>query len=887
MISVSDFYTGAACPEALKIRKMNLDKAKRNLLLKQSISVMSELMLKGFKKEEILKEIGEILHYEPAWFLMPWQAKTQAEDDLYVFDRFIDWFTAAGYTLIKCNAKTHYNYGSIELKQQVSLIAEKEGKTEGFIIDWRQSKFSPRGRSIHTKLSNFLKLRVAKQYLEPLYPGIELSSVSMMNSKDRTGNLLSQFDGSGKTNNYYTANWESYVDEALGFNLKDFETDTKRIIAEPVQKKCADCFVKQYCEVPNVNMSEIAIDEQEHCADSVPVVVKKDTYKVPNFSKSQLEAVQTIEGPISVLAGPGSGKTAVITGRILEMKKRGIPMNNVLCITFAKKAAGELRERILPYMDENFMPTISTLNSLGYDILRQNAGIVGKKVLASDTDFKVLLKSVMALNKPIPGISYASYNAYEKNGLYDTVYTRFSQYKSLGSEAFFEQYPQIGRNEFEAVYQMYIELISQRNLITFDEQISMAVTFLKEHTAIRKQYHNMYRYIMVDEYQDISSEDAEFIEMLVNPETNNICVVGDDDQAIYGFRGGSNQYLIDFGNKYKAKTVVLGENYRSDINIVRSAQSVISANVNRMSKDVVSVNDKGVYPEVYDYADVSVIEALIKRYLDEGYKYSDIAILNIKNAPLDKLNKELGIPTVLVRAMLRDDRAFRLAHQLLDLSINGLDDASLFKTIRMFSKKISMEIAVLNQSDTSLYDKILKKYSLHPVTDVEYYMRHISKYNGIDGMESIYARIAVGLEMVKQLEPEELIPQISRIFFNDDVSVSGNMVADIIKSYNIKSMSSLYSMLNNMILFKDDKRIDYEKVYDAVKLLTAHDSKGKEFPCVIIWNAGEFEDDEESVRLLYVAMTRAKERLAILKPDASKGHLLERLKYVKKVSIEN
>ena len=870
-IKAKDFYI--ACEEAGRLEKLHLSANKRPLILAQTITDMCNRLAEGTEVDMSLK--GK---YLPEWFAYAWQAKKQEVEDAEVLHRFSEWFLAklkSSECYVKSNIICSVQHKDIVLEQVVDLLVRKtDGSAHAYIVEWRNHRFSPKGRSIHTKIDNAIQLRVAKEYLEPDYPGIEVSLISLMRTDDRNGSIKPQFSEETARKNLLTPKWESYYSEQ-GFLMDDFVKDTDKIIEEPVQKKCSDCLVKEFCCVPKCG--EIVLASGNEHSENMKVAEK--SYSLPEFSEEQKKAVNTLDGPVIVVAGPGSGKTAVLTGRVLALKKRGACMKRVLLISFAREAAKEISSRVMPYMDEDDKPVISTLNALGYDILRQSEKITGRKCrLARETDFKVLLKSILGLCNPIPGISYAAGNAYERHGLYDNVYSKIVEYTSSPQEdksLFFEKYPDIGKKEFLSVVDMFISAKNQKGFISYDEQISLALETLKEYPDILKQYQKFYTYIMVDEFQDVSREQAEFIYLLADKH-RNLCVVGDDDQEIYGFRGSTNECMLEFAEKFNAKTIILSDNYRSGSSIVRTSQSVIHANPEkRIEKPISGVRYDVNKPLLYPNADEATLDSVISECMAAGYKYSDIAILSIRNAPLEDLAKKMKVPVLLNKARLIDDFAFVLAHQFLALDIYGLSDSEFYKTVKMLSENQASTIHRKN-SHLSLYEDVREQYGLRDVrTDAEYYLENIDMYRE-DSMPTVFAKIAVGLQLVEQLEPEELMPQLARIF-GVDGSVVSEMVAELCVSGNIHSMATLYSCIHNMIMFRDDTRIRYQQQTDAVTLMTSHDAKGKEFPCVIIWGVDEFTDSPESVRLLYVAMTRAEDRLYLLKKGISKGCLLESL----------
>lgn len=880
-MKAKDFYDKMACKELYSLQKMHLSENKRPFILESVVRKMCDDISKNKKSEDILNEISEYLTYayKNEWFAFLWQKQEQIQYDVKVLERFLKWFYLEEHKIkkilpnINCciplAADVSEKMGSDSMTAFAHLvITYSDGTYTAFCIKWYQTRFSPSGRSVHTKLHNSLELRLLKQSLEPKYPGIRVGYISLRTDADVKGELVSEFHADpskGKKANIQIPNWSSYQEGKI-FRMQDFMEDTAYVLKQPVLRQCSNCLQKELCKIPNFRSS-----------GKGKIIAKqgsKEAYIVPEFSKEQLQAVNTVEGPLIVLAGPGSGKTAVLTGRVLAMKKAGIHMSHLLIITFAKKAATELQYRIFPYCEDE-QPYISTLNSLGYDILLNNQKAIGKVSFASEVELKVLLKSVLESCEPIQGISYSSVNRYEPHGLYDNVYRKIGEYASLGEVAFFEKHPEIGQRQFSDVYNCFMELKKAKGMVTYSEQISLAIRLLKDRPDILKQYHGVFRYIMVDEFQDISDEQMEFINILLGPTNRNLCVVGDDDQSIYGFRGGTNKYMLEFSKTFSdAKTVILRENYRSSVGIVQACQSVIQNNVERLKKEIFSAKKTSIYPKLYRDADIEKLGKIIAHLHEEGFKYQDIAILAKRNNPLSELFQLLDVPCMTSHNCLIEDKSFLIARMILKIHFSGLvKDRDFFQFTRMFSQERSL---ALERFESDFCESVIKEGSLHPLNDSAYYMENIDVFSNPDTDAGIIARLSIGMEFVKQLNPSELVSQIARVYLDDADSKAGKMLEELCKEKQFKDMFALYRYMDYMYLFKDDTRIEYEDETDAVQLMTAHDSKGKQFPCVIIWNAGEFDDSEESRRLLYVAMTRAEQCLYICKErGTARGNILD------------
>ena len=362
-----------------------------------------------------------------------------------------------------------------------------------------------------------------------------------------------------------------------------------------------------------------------------------------SLNKEQLKAVKHINGPMLVLAGAGSGKTKVLTNRIAYLIENGISVDNILAITFTNKAAKEMKERVIKLIgyDAKSMQ-ISTFHSLGVKIIKENYARLGYKsnfvILDSDDTLTVIKKIMKDLN-----LNPKFYNAKE-------IRNKISSAKNelLSPDKF-------SKVEFDTniieVYRKYNKKLIINNALDFDDLLVLPIKLFREYPDVLKYYQDKYKYVLIDEYQDTNEAQYVFSKMLCNNH-KNIFVVGDNDQAIYAFRGANYKNILNFEKDYPdCKVIMLEENYRSTQNILDAANSVIRHNKMRKNKNLWCNNDIGSkvkYIKVdSDRDECAYVSDKIKELHNDNVNYDDIAILYRTNAQSRLIEEEMlknGIP---------------------------------------------------------------------------------------------------------------------------------------------------------------------------------------------------------------------------------------------------
>lgn len=601
------------------------------------------------------------------------------------------------------------------------------------------------------------------------------------------------------------------------------------------------------------------------------------------LNKEQYDAAVTINGPLLILAGAGSGKTRVLTYRIAHMiNDLGIYPSQVLAITFTNKAAQEMKERVKALVgDEVENMWVSTFHSSCVRILRREIDKLGynKNFVIYDTsDQKTLIKQCVK-----------ELNINEKDLEDKEIINKIGDAKDnmIGPEQYKRENQYNFRlNKVADVYALYQKRLKANNALDFDDIIFKTVQLFREHKDVLEFYQRKFKYIMVDEYQDTNMTQYELVRLL-SAGHRNICVVGDDDQCIYEWRGANIRNILDFEKDYpEAKVIKLEQNYRSKGNILGAANEVIKNNFERKDKVLRTTNDNGEKIKIYrafsdsDESDFVVSE--IKRIIREDKRrYSDFAILYRTNAQSRIFEDSFikgDIPYRLIGGhKFYDRKEIKDILAYLRLINNPLDDISLQRIINVPKRSIGeATIAkiqeVANNSEEPLYSTLL---------DVEYVpgltARTITSINKFTSLINSFMRRKDELEVSELieaiLEESGYMSELKKSTDIEDQSRIENLkelVSAAVEFEQTSEETSLADFLEKVTLVSDIDNFDENA--DSVVLMTLHSAKGLEFPVVfmvgmengIFPGKGALNDDkemQESRRLCYVGITRAKEKL--------------------------
>ncbi|MBM2838647.1 MAG: ATP-dependent helicase PcrA [Deltaproteobacteria bacterium] len=619
------------------------------------------------------------------------------------------------------------------------------------------------------------------------------------------------------------------------------------------------------------------------------------------LNPEQLKAVMTTDGPLLILAGAGSGKTRVLTHRIAYIiSEKGTQPRNILAVTFTNKAAGEMKERvkqILGAVGERVW--VSTFHSACVRILRKNITKLGygeNFVIYDDREQLGVIKGAMA-----------ALNINEKLFAPKAIAGRIDQAKNhlLNSASYAAMAKDFFAERAAKVYAAYEEEMRKNNALDFNDLIMLTVRLFNEHPDILKSYQDQLRYIMVDEYQDTNHAQYKLIKMLALAH-RNLCVVGDDDQSIYAWRGADISNILDFEKDYKDAVVIrLEQNYRSTKNIIKAAGEVVRRNTGRKGKTLWTDNPDGEPISYYSARDehdeagfvTKEVEKLkVGALLDAPLQYKDFAVFYRTNAQSrvmeDRLMRD-GIPYTIVGGMRFYDRAEIkdiLAYlkvianpadsiglkRIINVPVRGIGDATvekveglatergitLYEAIGEISEK-SPTVPPLSKGDEGGLSKgpKLKLKSFYEMTEK---LRKGAEGSGIARLSQMILDETGYIQKLKEEKTEEALGRIENL--EEFITAA--------EEFDEKAEEkTLRSFLDQVALVSDLD--EYEGATDRVTLMTLHAAKGLEFPIVFIigMEDGLFphsrtKDDpeglEEERRLCYVGMTRAQNKLYLL-----------------------
>ena len=423
--------------------------------------------------------------------------------------------------------------------------------------------------------------------------------------------------------------------------------------------------------------------------------MREEKMDLENLNKEQKKAVLYNEGPLLILAGAGSGKTKVLTTKIAYLiKEKNISPYEILAITFTNKAAKEMKERVENLIGEEArFIQISTFHSFGLKLLRENCKALGYDsnfVIMDSDDSLVIVKKIMKdLNYDIKQFSPKA------------VKNKISSCKNeLMTPNDYEKYV---AGDFDQiildVYRKYEEKLKSSNAVDFDDLLLLPIKLFRKHKDILEMYQNRYKYILIDEYQD-TNEAQYILSKMISAKYKNICVVGDADQAIYGFRGANYKNILNFEKDYSnALSIKLEQNYRSTKNILDAANCVIKNNQSRKEKNLWSTKGDGekvTYYRAYDQLDEAhQVASFIKKIQDSGKSLSQVAILYRTNAQSRVMEEELlkdSIPYHIVGGLSfysRKEIKDLLAY--LKLIYNEKDDVSFLRVINTPKRGIGLK----------------------------------------------------------------------------------------------------------------------------------------------------------------------------------------------------
>ena len=617
-----------------------------------------------------------------------------------------------------------------------------------------------------------------------------------------------------------------------------------------------------------------------------------------NLNEQQKEAIQTTEGPLLVIAGAGSGKTRVLTTRIAYLiEEKGIAPNNILAITFTNKAAKEMRDRVVKMLGPvAYQIQISTFHSFGLTIMKENYAQLGYKkeftILDSDDSLSIIKKIMKNMN-----LDSKTYNP--KN-----VKNKISSAKNEMMTP--EELSRFSACDFDEkvveIFAEYNKKLKANNSLDFDDLLLKPIELFNENPAILEQYQERFHYILIDEYQD-TNEVQYILTKMLSKKRKNICVVGDESQSIYAFRGSNYRNILNFEKDYpNSKIILLEQNYRSTKTILNAANDVIKNNKQRKDKRLWTDNkegDKVTYKKCIDEKEeAATVASEIGNLIIQGEKLEDIAVLYRTNAQSRTIEESMlkdNIPYKVVGSFYfynRKEVKDLIAY--LRLIYNSDDDVSLIRIINspkrgIGQKSIDNLVSEASSLGISMYEALSSPKELQFKALIESMKLASQNMSLTEIVELVLEQSGLRkeLELENSLEAEAKIENLDEF-----KSITKNFE----ERYGIISLEDFLaeiSLVSDVEEHKDNNEV--------VTLMTIHSAKGLEFKYVFVigmeegvfphsrslFDSGELEEER---RLCYVAITRAKEKLWLLSAKRRTLYGLDNMnpvsRFVKEISEE-
>lgn len=610
-------------------------------------------------------------------------------------------------------------------------------------------------------------------------------------------------------------------------------------------------------------------------------VADKSVDILGSLNPNQQEAIIAKNGPVLIIAGAGSGKTRVLTYRVAYLINSGVKPWNILALTFTNKAAGEMKDRIAQIVSRSDAEKVwaGTFHSVFARVLRYEAERLGYTssftIYDADDQLSLIKSSMEKLGfspKQLSPQFVRSKISMAKNKLMD-----FNQYSSTVET--------VVEKNIAKIYEIYEKTIKSNNAMDFDDLLLNMYKLLNEHKDILAKYQDRFHYIMVDEFQDTNRVQYEIIKLLAKAR-GNICVVGDDAQSIYRWRGADIQNILDYQNDYPyCKVVKLEQNYRSTKNILGAASCIIKNNINQLEKKLWTNNQEGSKIRVHACEDERGEADTIVRHIEKNLQlkpnYSDFAILYRTNAQsliLENALRRSKIPYRIVGGVsFYKRKEIKDALSYLRILVNPRDGQSLLRIVNEPPRGLGqVSLAHLQNYASNNNISLLKAFEMAEMIPhlqkrgvnaalkfnemIDTYVKHIGKIP-IPKLITQYIEETGLLEMYKEINTDDALDRWNNL---------QQLLSDAAYFFKQNPDAKLDDYIEQLSLMSDIDNLDTST--NKVTLMTLHSAKGLEFPTVFIAglekglfplsrSESEPEEEEEERRLFYVGVTRAEEHL--------------------------
>lgn len=599
------------------------------------------------------------------------------------------------------------------------------------------------------------------------------------------------------------------------------------------------------------------------------------------FNKSQIQAISHMDGPAMVLAGPGSGKTTVITHRIKNLiEKAEVRPENILVVTFTKAAAISMQKRFSTLMNggKGQLVTFGTFHSVFYKILRKSRRYEATEILSERQKTDYIREIIGRYGISSNDISELSQNIINDIGNIKGNMLNAQQYEPSCCK----------KEDFIKVYNAYNLELKKDGKMDFDDILRECYLLLCENHTILEQWRELYKYILIDEFQDINRIQMNIIELLASP-LNNIFVVGDDDQSIYGFRGARPEIMIEFKDYYpEAELIVLDVNYRSTQSIINVAGRVIENNKNRLDKCAHANNDKDFQPDIRKFRnqveELKFVVSKIKEYENQGISLSEMAILVRNNSQIQEISSFLKNRKIEAESGKHRSNIY-----------NGMVAKDILSYVR---GALKFDGTYFNEDLIYVLNKPQRYISRQVVLSVNMNISAVRRIYSKNNIDSFLFHI----EMIRKLPPQAALSYIRkgagyeeylRLYaIENNIPMSGLLKQLEQLVQECSKFNTLEQWINSIDSAQNSEGQNFGKkssgeggANNRINIMTMHGSKGLEFKAVFIVDANQGiiptskalreRDFEEERRLFYVAITRAIDYLNIYAVEERLGCPIE------------
>lgn len=599
------------------------------------------------------------------------------------------------------------------------------------------------------------------------------------------------------------------------------------------------------------------------------------------FNKSQIQAISHMDGPAMVLAGPGSGKTTVITHRIKNLiEKAEVRPENILVVTFTKAAAISMQKRFSTLMNggKGQLVTFGTFHSVFYKILRKSRRYEATEILSERQKTDYIREIIGRYGISSNDISELSQNIINDIGNIKGNMLNAQEYEPSCCK----------KEDFIKVYNAYNLELKKDGKMDFDDILRECYLLLCENHTILEQWRELYKYILIDEFQDINRIQMNIIELLASP-LNNIFVVGDDDQSIYGFRGARPEIMIEFKDYYpEAELIVLNVNYRSTQSIINVAGRVIENNKTRLDKCAHANNDKDFQPDIRKFRnqveELKFVVSKIKEYENQGISLSEIAILVRNNSQIQEISSFLKNRKIEAESGKHRSNIY-----------NGMVAKDILSYVR---GALKFDGTYFNEDLIYVLNKPQRYISRQVVLSVNMNISAVRRIYSKNNIDSFLFHI----EMIRKLPPQAALSYIRkgagyeeylRLYaIESNIPMSGLLKQLEQLVQECSKFNTLEHWINSIDSAQNSEGQNFGKnssgeggTNNRINIMTMHGSKGLEFKAVFIVDANQGiiptskalreRDFEEERRLFYVAITRAIDYLNIYAVEERLGCPIE------------